>query len=149
MSATRPAIEFSIGIMPSAARSLGHRREGVLEARAGQGRQMRIGVAAGDVGIRARLSLIGDLRVTFASCSRAAARSAVEIAFRIHRSGGFVQQRRVDAHAGLERAQLLQPLALFERGGRQRDEALQRRAAKGVDADVLQTRPFAIRRRRR
>ena len=49
----------------------------------------------------------------------------------------------VDAHAGLQRAQLLELLALLQRRGRQRDEALQRRAAIGVEADVVVERPVA------
>ena len=57
MSATRPAIEFSIGIMARARRALVHRREGILEGRAGQRLPYRDGVPAGDVGIGARLAL--------------------------------------------------------------------------------------------
>ena len=49
----------------------------------------------------------------------------------------------VDAHAGLERPQLLEPLALLQRRRRQRDEALQRRAAIGVEPDVMVERPVA------
>ena len=41
-------------------RAVGDGREGVLEAGARQRRHQRIGVAAGDVGIGARLPLIGD-----------------------------------------------------------------------------------------
>src|SRR5688572_9411272 len=36
-----------------------------------------------------------------------------------------VNERHVDAHAVLERAQLLEPLAFLERGWTQRDEALE------------------------
>ena len=55
--------------------------------------------------------------------------------------------RDVDAHAGFERAQLFELLALFERRGRQRDEALQRRAPIGIKPDVMIERPFARRAR--
>src|SRR5262245_39379428 len=51
-------------------------------------------------------------------------------------------QRHVDAHAGLERAQLLEPLALLQRRGRQRDEAFERRAAIGVKPEVVIERPL-------
>ena len=60
MSATRPAIEFSIGIMPRSADAVLQRGEGVLERRAGQRRAVGIIVEAGDVRIGAWLALIGD-----------------------------------------------------------------------------------------
>jgi len=40
----------------------------------------------------------------------------------------------------LQRAQLLQPFAPLERRRRQRDEARERRAAIGIEADVVQQR---------
>src|SRR6185312_8877351 len=43
----------------------------------------------------------------------------------------------VDAHAGVERAQLLQPLALLVRRRRQLDEALERGAPVRIEADVV------------
>ena len=46
----------------------------------------------------------------------------------------------VDAHAGLERAELLQALAPLQRGRRQRDEPLERGAAIGIDADMVVAR---------
>ena len=57
MSATRPAIEFSIGIMPSSALPVLHGGERVLEGGAGQRLPVRIDVAAGDVGVGAGLAL--------------------------------------------------------------------------------------------
>ena len=45
-------------------------------------------------------------------------------------------ERDVDAHPGFERAQLLQPLALLEDPRWQRDIALERGAAIGVEADM-------------
>src|SRR3546814_12424684 len=58
--------------------------------------------------------------------------------------GGSIDTQRegvnaghIDPHAGLQSAELLQPLAQLERRGRQRDEAFQRLAAVGVDADVM------------
>src|SRR6516162_5178494 len=54
-----------------------------------------------------------------------------------------VDDGRVDAHARFERAQLLEFFALLERRRRQPHETRERRAAKGVKADVMIERPFA------
>jgi hypothetical protein len=43
-------------------------------------------------------------------------------------------------HAGLERAQLFELLAQFQRGRLQADESRQCRACKRVDADVVEKR---------
>ncbi len=53
----------------------------------------------------------------------------------------------IDAHAGFERAQLLEPLAPFERGGRQGDEAGERGAPVGVEPDMVVERALARRAR--
>src|SRR4029079_10390243 len=45
--------------------------------------------------------------------------------------------RDVDAHTGIHRAELLELLASFIGGGRQADEFLERRAAIGVEPDVV------------
>lgn len=50
----------------------------------------------------------------------------------------------VDAHAGFERAQLLERFAFFQRRWGKRHEALERRAAIGVEADVMVERPLAM-----
>src|SRR5690349_2976499 len=55
-------------------------------------------------------------------------------------------QRDVDAHAGLERAQLLELLAPLQRRGREPHEPLERVAAVGVEPDVMVERPVAVRR---
>src|SRR5437868_585508 len=55
---------------------------------------------------------------------------------------GF-DDRHIDAHAGLHRAELLQLLALFERRGRQLDEAFQCRTAIGIKSNVMVERPIA------
>src|SRR5208283_3405575 len=68
----------------------------------------------------------------------------VETLLGVHGGAGCGEQRRVDAHAVLERAQLLQPLAALELGDGQFREALQRPAAKGVDPKVMVKRPVAI-----
>src|SRR5438105_3296002 len=56
-----------------------------------------------------------------------------------------VDQADRDAHAGFERAQLLEPLALFEDAARQADIAVERGAAIGVKPDMLVMRPLAPR----
>ena len=63
-------------------------------------------------------------------------------------SGTGVDDLDVDAHAGLERPQLLEPFAPLQRRRRQGDEALQRRAAIGVEPDVVIERTLARRRGR-
>ena len=69
---------------------------------------------------------------------------ALEIVGSIDAERNRVNERHVDAHAVLERAQLLEALALLERGRPQPDEALERRAAKSIDADVMVERPFSV-----
>ncbi len=71
---------------------------------------------------------------------------AVEVGGGVDAEGDRVDDRRVDAHAGFERAELLELLALFQRRGRQRDVALERGAAVGVEPDVVIERPRAPRR---
>ena len=145
MSATRPATELSIGIMPSSTSPEDDRREGILEGGAGQRLGIGIGLEAGDVGVGAGLALEGDpeprggLGLGHVRPSRISA-GAVELVRRVdpQRNGG--DHGDVDAHAGLERAKLLQPLAPLERRGRQRDETLQRGAAIGIEADMVEER---------
>ena len=60
-----------------------------------------------------------------------------------------VNERHVDAHAVLERAQLLELFTLFERRRRERYEPLQRRTAEAIDAEMMIERAFAEGRRRR
>src|SRR5437764_9390117 len=52
-------------------------------------------------------------------------------------------ERDIDAHAGFERAQLLEPFALLQYRWRQLDEARQCFAPVCVEADVMIQRPFA------
>ena len=54
-----------------------------------------------------------------------------------------VDEHDIDAHAGLERPQLLELLALFERRGRQRHEALERGAPIGIEPDMVESGPVA------
>src|SRR5215471_10427631 len=55
----------------------------------------------------------------------------------------------IDAHAGIERPQLLESFALLVGRWRQSDEALQRRAAIGVETDMVIVRTIAARVRAR
>src|SRR5260221_3142745 len=48
-----------------------------------------------------------------------------------------INEHNVDAHPGLEGAQLLEPLAALEDAGREGDIALERGAAEGVEADMV------------
>ena len=64
MSATRPASEFSIGIMASVGLPLLDRGEAVLEGRAGHGLVVGIDLLAGEVGIGSGLALEHDLLET-------------------------------------------------------------------------------------
>ena len=169
MSATRPATEFSIGIMPSVGVAAADRGEGVLEGRARHRLVVRIDLARREVRIRARLALEDDLlggrhdrsgthadvQVNGSSCSRQADVAVLNVAMpqdrarplqvlgRVDAERHAVDDRHVDAHAGFQRAQLLEPLALFERRGRQADEPLERGAAIGIEADVVVERPVA------
>src|SRR5262249_15629352 len=54
-----------------------------------------------------------------------------------------VNDHAVHPHAGIERPQLLESFALLVVGWRQSDEALQRRAAIGIEADVVIVRSIA------
>ena len=123
------------------------RREGVLEGGAGQGRrrpdrpsrQAMCELAPGSPW-KAMLCRVMASRSSVMRSSGAArsARARSRSAGVSTPSGTVVDEADVDAHAGLERAQLLQPLAPLERRGRQRDEALQRGAAIGVEADMVE-----------
>src|SRR5262249_32248950 len=61
---------------------------------------------------------------------------------------GAARHAPAEAHARLERAQLLELLALLQRRGGERDETRQRGAAKGVKPDVVIERALARGRRR-
>ena len=125
------------------------RVEGVLEGRAGQRLHFGIHVAAGGVGVGAGLALEGNPvglgwhgQVLESSSGKHFA-GAFEVGGRIDAERHRADDLDVDPHAGFERAQLLQLLALFERGRRQRDEALERGAAVGVEANMVIERPLA------
>jgi hypothetical protein len=71
---------------------------------------------------------------------------AFEVLGRVDAERHGLDDRDVDAHAVLERAQLLELLALLERRGGRAHEALERAAAIGVEADVMVERPLPRRR---
>src|SRR5260370_34734958 len=66
-----------------------------------------------------------------------------EIGRGIDAAGHRVDDGDVDPHAGLQGPELLEFFLALERRGRQLDEALQRRAAIGIEADVMVARPIA------
>src|SRR6185312_9626960 len=68
-----------------------------------------------------------------------------EIVGRIDAKRHAVNDRDVDAHAGVERTQLLELLALFVNGRRQFDKPLQRGAAVSIKADVMIMRAGTMR----
>ena len=122
------------------------RGEGILEGRAGQRLVAGIGLRAGDVRIGPGLALECDFLALAHERPDSMARARSKSSGVSTPSGTLSTIGDVDAHAGFERAQLLELLAAFERRGRQRDEALERRAAIGVEADVMIERPLAGRR---
>ena len=67
----------------------------------------------------------------------------LEFGRRVDADRNRVDDADVDPHAGLQRPELLQLLAKFERGWRQRHVAGQRRAAIGVETDVVVERAVA------
>ena len=135
-------------------RAVAHRREGVLERGAGQARHLRKNPAAGQVGIGSRRALKGDRPApvlgSIGLTHSDHLPSAGEIGRRIdlHADLRLVDQADPDAHPGFERAQLFEPLALFENAARQGHKAVERGAAIGVEADMLVMRSVAPRHRR-
>src|SRR5215471_563692 len=68
---------------------------------------------------------------------------AFEIRGRVDAERHAGDDGRVDAHAGFERAELLELLALLERRGRERDETRKRGAAERIKADMVIERALA------
>ena len=143
--------------MPRATSPRRERGEAILEGRAGHRLVIRIGFAAGDMRIRARLALENDLflampaalqafvtqTAAFESTGRAFARALASSSGVSTPSGTLFDHRDVDAHAGVERAQLLELLALLVGRRRQLDETLQRRAPVNIEPDVVVVRAGA------
>ena len=139
--------------------ALAHRGKGVLELVAGQGRHLGKDLPAGEVGIspggalkRDRPRRIGGFGLEAAmilllSLHQSAGAREIGRGVDLHAETRSCDQADRDAHAGFERAQLLEPLALFEHAARQRDKALERGAAIGVEPDMLVMRAVAPRHR--
>ena len=111
-------------------------------SKVGQGRVLQDGnaSAAGEVGVGAGAALESD-HVGHANILRTRARSAGRVD--PERCGGHAGA--ADAHPGLQRPQLLQPLALFERRRRQADEPGERLPPPGVDPEMVPERARAVR----
>ena len=158
MSATRPATEFSMGIMASFALPVFTAASASSKVAQGNASMSGIGVAGGQMRVGAGLALEGDF-------IQARSGHGLVLGRRARSSAGFkkfprprkigrsidterdsVNEADMDAHAVLQRAQLLELLAGLERRRRQADEALQRRAPISVDADMVVERTVAVRR---
>ena len=121
-------------------RAVLQRRERVLEGRAGQRLVVGKIFGAGDVRIGAGFALIGDglCRGHDFPLGASRSRARLQIVGRVDAERSDVDERDVDPHARLQRAQLLEPLAPLQRRGRQGDETRERGAAVGVEADMVQ-----------
>ena len=118
---------------------LAHGRERILERVAGQGDQLGEGLPAGEVRIGAGHALERDraLRIGrrgVVRCRRSCAGlqdapRLLQVGRRVDAERHRVDQPHADAHAVLQRPQLLQALALLERARRQGGEPLQCRRA--------------------
>src|SRR3954454_22043125 len=79
--------------------------------------------------------------------SRSAFRQYVPGGFKIgrgiHASRHRVHDGDVDPHAGLDRPELFELFLALQRGREERDETLQRRAAVGIEPDMMVARPVA------
>ena len=144
MSGTRPARLFSHGSMASSARPSRTASIAVSNDFARQRGHVRIGDAAGEVGIGAGHALEGD---RCRSCARRrrerrGARVPGRPAYRRRTApcSTRAQAIRMPASSARNCSRLLAP---FQRRFRQRDEARQRGAAVGIDADMVPARPVA------
>src|SRR5882724_12331533 len=66
-----------------------------------------------------------------------------EVGRGIDAAGNRVHDGDVDPHPGLDRSELLELFLHLQRRRGQRDETLQRRAAIGIEADMMVARPVA------
>src|SRR5712671_395298 len=149
MSATRPATEFSIGIMPRSA------SPELIAASASS----KVGQGSGSASGQAATMAIWEFApgspwnaifmfVVMAPCiSRSGfcqyLASGFKISGRIDAARHRVHDRDVDPHTRLDRPELLELFPQLQRGRGQRHKALQRRAAIGIKADVMVARPVA------
>src|SRR6266508_4858823 len=93
--------------------------------------RLRRAMAKSGVIVSPRISLRSCGLLPFLAPPEKVAR-ALEIGRCVDAERHAVDDRCVDAHARFERAPLLEFFALLERRGRQRHEALERAAAKGI-----------------
>jgi hypothetical protein len=128
MSATRPAMVFSIGIIARSDFALSKRVERILEGGAGQRLQIREHVTAGHVRVGAILALKGDaigvnrsLDWSVLNAAHLAGRNdlprTLKIGGSIDTQGNRVNDCHIDAHAILKRAKLFKRFAFFKRRG--------------------------------
>src|SRR5579859_5003310 len=156
ISATRPATEFSIGIMPRSASP--DEIAASASSKVGQGSACASGYASAMAmwefapGSPWNAIFFGLLVVlAMAPCiSRSRFGKYLAGGFQVGRgidpARHGVDNGDVDPHSRLQRPQLLQFLLKLERRGRQPDKPLQRRAAIGIKADVMVAWPLAVRR---
>ena len=157
MSATRPATELSIGIMASSASPLATAANASSKVAQGSASRSRVGLAAGEMRVGAGLALEGDLaavgfwpwvsRVEGSASGLQELPRPRKVGRSIDTERNGVNERDADAHAGLERAQLLQPLAPLERRSAAGPRSAPARAPIGVDADMVPERALAVRAR--
>src|SRR5581483_6667762 len=165
MSATRPATEFSIGIMASlaspdftAASASSKVLQGSASMSGKASRAARCELAPGSpwkailftfdliIGVRL-VELVMPANTGHDWKSGWPGKNFTrpfEVGGSIDTEGDGVNETDMNAHAGFERAELLEFLPLFERRWRQRDEALQRLPAVGIDADMVEERALAV-----
>src|SRR4051812_47884480 len=128
MSATRPAIEFSIGIMPRSA--LPFWIAVSASSKVGHGTVSQLGYTSRDAisefAPGSPWNAIFSLLMTVFPSAAEQGAGLFQVFGGVDAENDVRRQRDVDTHAGLERAQLLEPLAALQRRGRQRDETGQR-----------------------
>src|SRR3954462_11545775 len=151
MSATRPATEFSIGIMPRSA------SPDEIAASASSKVAQGSGCASGYASTMARCELAPGSPWNAIFFAVVMAPSSSRSAFCQYLAGGFEVGRSVDAarhridngdvdpHACLERPQLLEFFLSLQPRWRQRHKPLQGRAAVRIQADMVIARSVAPR----
>ena len=132
------------------------RRKAILESRAGHRLVVRIGLTAGEMRIRARLALKNDLLLGHVSPCRAFRTQTLAVESTGQQLARLLQffrrvdperhafhDHRIDAHAGVQRPQLLELLASLVAPTAAAYKTLERRAAIGIEPDVVIVRSGA------
>ena len=150
MSATRPAIEFSIGIMPSSAAPSCTAAKASSKVAQGSGVQVGIIVDAGDMRIGPRFALIGDrkrfVHACFPGASMTRARSRSSGA---STPSGAVSTSAISTRMPASSARNCSSFSRRSSGeGGVGDKSPERLAAIGVETDVVQEPALAPRRAR-